>query len=217
MISSQIYPKYKFSEYARIYLEDVEFIEYYKGIMDSENWHSMDRKYTLNQLLKICINLEGDLVECGAYKGASAYLMCKMFANSKKHIYLFDSFEGLSQPNLKDGNYWSHGNLSVSEDKIKETLKNFNNYSIYKGWIPNRFEEVTSKKFCFIHIDVDLYQPTLDSLHFFYEKVVQGGIILLDDYGFKNCPGAREACNIFFKNKEPIINLPTGQAFIIKE
>jgi hypothetical protein len=217
MVSSEIYPKYKFSEYSRIFLEDEHFIQYYEGIMDLNNWHSLDRKYTLNELMKLCLKLDGDVAECGTYKGASAYLMCKMFLNSEKRIHLFDSFEGLSTPSEKDGEYWSGGNLSVSEIHVNATLKDFNNYSLYKGWIPDRFEEVSNNHFCFIHIDVDLYEPTLNSLTFFYDRLIKGGVILMDDYGFNTCPGAKEAADLFFRNKEPIIKLPTGQAFIIKQ
>ena len=217
MISSEIYPKYKFSEYARIYLEDEDFLRYYESIMDLNNWHSLDRKYTLNELLRLCLKLDGDLVECGAYKGASAYLMCKMFADSPKLVHLFDSFEGLSAPNEKDGDYWSNGSLSVSERYVRLTLDGFKNYRLYKGWIPDRFNEVFNNQFCFVHIDVDLYEPTINSLNFFYDKVVKGGVILLDDYGFKTCPGAKEACDLFFRGKEPIIKLPTGQALVIKQ
>lgn len=217
MISAKIYPKYKFSEYSRIFLDDEEFLNYYKGIMDQDNWHSLDRKYTLNELLKLCLRLDGDLAECGVYKGASAYLMCKMYSNSSKQIHLFDSFEGLSAPNEKDGDYWKSGSLSSPEELVIETLRECVNYKIYKGWIPERFNEVADKNFCFVHIDVDLYTPTLESLKFFYDRLVKNGIILLDDYGFKSCPGAKEAADNFFKDKEPIIKLTTGQAFIVKE
>ena len=150
------------------------------------------------------------------YKGASAYLMCKMYSNSSRQIHLFDSFEGLSAPNEKDGYYWKTGSLSSTEECVIQTLREYTNYKIYKGWIPEKFNEVIDKNFCFVHIDVDLYTPTLESLKFFYDKLIKGGIILLDDYGFKTCPGAKEAADVFFKDKEPIIKLSTGQAFIVK-
>lgn len=72
--------------------------------------------------------------------------------------------------------------------------------------------------FCFVHIDVDLYQPTYDSLAFFYERTSSGGIILCDDYGFITCPGAKAAMDSFFLNKlERIVCLPTGQGFVVKK
>ena len=142
-----IYPKYKFSEYARIFLEDEEFIRYYERFMDAGNWHSLDRKYTLAQLLKLVSHLHGDLVECGTHKGASAFLMCHANCGNNRIIHLFDSFEGLSAPGQFDGDYWLAGSLRVQENDIIENLAEFNNYRIYKGWIPKRFEEIGDLEF----------------------------------------------------------------------
>jgi hypothetical protein len=69
-----------------------------------------------------------------------------------------------------------------------------------------------------VHIDVDLYQPTLDSIRFFYPRLAPGGIILCDDYGYSSCPGAKGAFDEYMKDRpEKIIHAPTGQAFIIKD
>ena len=72
-------------------------------------------------------------------------------------------------------------------------------------------------KFSFVHIDVDLYEPTHDSLSFFYERLVPGGIIVCDDYGSEACPGAYKACNDFIADKpEEIVHLTGGQGVIVK-
>ncbi len=217
-LATAVYPKYKFSEFGRIFLEDAAFLTYYARFMDPGNWHSLDRKYTLNQLLKLVRHIEGDIAECGAYKGASAYLMCRILAGTPSLVYLFDSFEGLAEPLAIDGKYWRKGALSTSEQLLRETLREFDNYRVYKGWIPERFREVADRTFRFVHIDVDLFKPTWDSLEFFYPNLAPGGIFLLDDHGFSTCPGAKKAADKFFADKpEPLAMLPTGQAFAIKQ
>lgn len=217
MLAAAVYPKFKFSEFARIYLEDEDFIAYYERIMDTGNWHSLDRKYTLDQMLKLVGHLAGDIVECGCYKGASAYLMCRALRGTNALVHLFDSFEGLSSPDSRDGDYWVRGALAVTEDSVHETLKEFDNYRVYKGWIPGRFPEMRVQPVRFLHIDVDLYGPTYDSLTFFYSRLERGAMVLFDDYGFSTCPGAKEAADEFFADKpERIAMLPTGQAFAIK-
>lgn len=216
-LAMAVYPKYKFSEYARIFLEDEEFLGYYKRFMDPDNWHSLDRKYTLNQLLRLARHLEGDLAECGTYKGMSAYLMCQAHKGSSRLVHLFDSFEGLPPPDDRDGTYWFQGALKATEDSVREVLAEFDNYRTYKGWIPERFVEVAGRDFSFVHIDVDLYEPTLASLEFFYPRTVAGAVILLDDYGFKTCPGAKLAADEFFASRpEEIVMLSTGQAFVMR-
>ncbi|MCK1519563.1 MULTISPECIES: TylF/MycF/NovP-related O-methyltransferase [unclassified Bradyrhizobium] len=217
-LTTAIYPTFKFSEFARIFLEDEAFLAYYMRFMDVGNWHSLDRKYAMNELLKLVLHLDGDAAECGTYKGATAYLLCRAFRKMPISIHLFDSFEGLSEPTSIDGTYWRKGSLTAAEDELRQSLREFDNYRIYKGWIPTRFVEAADCRFRFVHIDVDLYQPTLDSLQFFYPRMVAGGIILLDDHGFKSCPGAKQAADAFFESKaENLALLPTGQAFTIKQ
>jgi hypothetical protein len=86
----------------------------------------------------------------------------------------------------------------------------------HPGWIPERFTDVAERRFCFLHLDVDLLQPTHDALEFFYPRMVPGGVILCDDYGFETCPGARLAVDGFFASRpEPVVHLPTGQGLVI--
>jgi O-methyltransferase len=217
-LAGAIYPKFKFSEYGRLFLEDEAFLDYYRRFMDPGNWHSLDRKYTQNQLLQFARRIDGDMAECGVYKGMSAYLICQALQGTGKLAHLFDSFEGLSAPGTRDGDYWITGALSAPEGMLRQTLAGFDNYRVYRGWIPQRFTEVAERKFSFVHIDVDLYQPTRDSLEFFYPRVSKGGVILMDDYGFITCPGAKLAADEFFSGKpECVMMLTTGQALVIKQ
>ncbi|KAJ8134476.1 hypothetical protein OY671_012311, partial [Metschnikowia pulcherrima] len=90
-------------------------------------------------------------------------------------------------------------------------------YELHKGWIPERFDDVKEKHFAFVHIDVDSYQPTSDSMNFFYQRMNPGGIIVCDDYGFTTCPGATRAVNETLRDKpEKMIASPDGGGFLIK-
>jgi hypothetical protein len=130
---------------------------------------------------------------------------------------MFDSFEGCSAPSGQDNGYFEKRNLACGEDVVRENLKEFPNARCMKGWIPDRFPEVKDCRFAFVHIDVQQEQPTVDSLAFFYPRMNAGGIIVLDDYGFTTCPGARHGIDNFMAGKpEPIIELPIGCAFIVK-
>jgi len=217
-LSERIYPRYKFSEFGSQFLYDEEFIRYYESFQGTASYRSLDRKYVLDQLAKLTVSVEGDTAECGAFQGASSYLICRRLALTNKKHHIFDSFEGLSIPDPEDGAYWKAGDLATAEEVIRRKLKEFDGVIYHKGWIPDRFGEVSKAKFCFLHLDVDLYRPTLDSLSYFYSRMSPGGIILSDDYGHSFCPGERKAMDSFFADKpEPIVSLPTGQAFVIKE
>jgi hypothetical protein len=186
------------------------------GEADGMNSH---RRWTLGQLMRLVDAVPGDTAECGVYQGAGSYLMAwvnQQSAQLRRH-YLFDSFEGLSAPGQADGDYWSVGDLSASEDVVERNLSAFDAVELRKGWIPDCFAGLEDNRFAFVHIDVDLHDPTHDSLAFFYPRMNPGGIILCDDYGFTTCPGATEAMDSFFSDKpERTISLCAGSGFIIK-
>ena len=210
------YPKISFSGFGRTWLDDEVFFSYYRQFVPHTR-HTADRKFFLRSLLQLIEQLPGDTAECGAWEGASSWLICDKFKDTTKTHFVFDSCDGLSEPESLDGDYWASGDLRATEETLKSQLSDFPNARILRGWIPERFGEVAKREFCFVHIDVDLYQPTSDSLSFFYPRMVCGGVILFDDYGFIDCPGATAAVDELMRDKpEKIIHVPTGQAFIIR-
>ena len=83
--------------------------------------------------------------------------------------------------------------------------------------IPSRFDELKKNRFSFIHLDVDLYEPTRDSIEFFYPRINKGGILVCDDYMQTVCPGATKAIDEFLADKpEKMIALSGGGGFFIK-
>ncbi len=218
-LANMFNPHFHFTEAGQLWRDDKAFEESYLGLV-GDDFHSLDRKYTVNQFLHLIKNISGDMAECGVYKGATAWFICSFIQQQElnKSLHVFDSFEGLSKPKSEDGNYWAAGNLATEEATCRNNLSAFNFVNYYKGWIPERFIEVEATRFCFVHIDVDLYQPTLDAISFFYERLNKAGIMICDDYGFSTCPGAKKAMDVFFTDKaEAVIMLTTGQGFIIKE
>ncbi|HPH84357.1 MAG TPA: TylF/MycF/NovP-related O-methyltransferase [Ferruginibacter sp.] len=218
-LANMFNPHFHFTEFGQVWRDDKEFENYYVGF-EGDNFHSLDRKYTVNQFLQLVKNIPGDTVECGSFTGGTSYLICQSIATNKldKKHHIFDSFEGLSKPAPEDGPYWKQGDLTTSEDVCRSNLSKFDFVQYYKGWIPDRFAEVNDVRFSFVHVDVDLYQPTYDSIAYFYDRLHKGGIIICDDYGFYSCEGAKKAMDDFFREKkESVVMLTTGQSFIIKE
>ena len=152
----------------------------------------------------------------------------ELHQNKNIEFHVFDSFEGLSDIKNEDENI---KRLELS--KIKHIRKQFKSdegfvrnkvlgkfdfVKTYKGWIPERFIEVEDKKFSFVHIDVDLYEPTIQSLEFFFPRLVKGGIIVCDDYNSTDFNGARNAWDKFFSKNKVYFNFAStlGSSFIIK-
>lgn len=178
--------------------------------------------YTLIYFLQATLRLEGDVVECGVWRGGSAKLMRDEIVRSgaSKKLYLFDSFEGMASVDSEQDRH----NVGDFKDTSLEHVQRFvsgsqeDGVAIFrKGWIPDTFKDLGKIKVCFAHIDLDLYRSILDSLDFIYPRLASGGVIVFDDYGFASCPGARRAVDEFFADKpeKPFV-LSTAQAIVIK-
>jgi hypothetical protein len=205
------------SEYGRRWLTDSEFFSALEPFEGRGNFGAMDRKWMLRELLKLAGSVEGDSAECGTWRGGSSWLIATGLSRFGKTHHVFDSFEGLAAPGPRDGSHFRKGDLSATEEEFRSRMAGVENLRVYKGWVPHRFSEVADRRFSFVHIDVDLYQATRDSVEFFYPRLSPGGILLLDDYGFSICPGAREAIEEFFRDKpEPVLEIPTGQGLVVK-
>ena len=218
--------------------EDSENIKlYFEALKKSENintdnFFKQSRHLDLINLVKIILKEEKiyDFVECGCWKGHSSYFISKLILKSEKKIkfHIFDSFEGLSKETPKDNELSKLNKNSIekirnqflsNEDFVRnKVLKEFHFVNIYKGWIPEKFEIIENSKFSFVHIDLDLYEPTYKSLEFFYPRLVNGGIMVCDDYNSKVFNGSKKAWDEFFlKNKFKINFSPSlGGIFVIK-
>ena len=206
-----------------VWFDDPEPLRIWQRFPESVGGVS-ERRYVLLSAAQSIANVPGDTAECGVFRGAASFLILSSQAATGKLHHVFDSFEGLSEPDARDAvdpegvHYrWQKNDLSTPQAIAAKNLAAFDNVRYYRGWIPTRFADVESRRFSLVHIDVDLYQPTYDSLAFFYPRMNPGGLIVCDDYGFSTCPGAKSAFDEFFAARpEKAVHLTTGQALVFK-
>lgn len=131
--------------------------------------------YQIFMAVKATEKIKGDIAEVGVYKGASAKLICE--AGRDKSLHLFDTFEGLPDISRKDDpRQFQKGKFSASLEEVKNYLKKYQSVYFYKGIFPNSGGPVKNKKFSSVHLDVDLFESTLNSLKFFYPRMSRGGL-----------------------------------------
>ena len=166
-----------------------------------------NRFFSLIQLFRSTQAIDGMVAECGCFRGLSSYLLC----SSMKHVApsfdgidyrIFDSFAGLSAPQAEDAvdqqdaqaerllHMTRAGSFAAGLDRVKSALNAFPQIEYFPGWIPHAFPAEPDARYRFVHVDVDVYQPTRDSIEYFYPRLNPGGMIVCDDY---NWPGARKA------------------------
>jgi len=194
-----------------------DFMKLYKGVAPY-TVVSPDRCYMLASLARYAAHLDGDVAECGVYKGGTALLLCRILENGGKTLRLFDSFQGLPKVKSERDKWFHEGQYASSLDSVTQLLSDFRGMiDIRQGWIPQTFVGLENCRYAFAHVDVDLYQSALDCCLYFYRRLVPGGVLLFDEYGFPAARGEKDAVDEFFADKpESPVTLVTGQAMILK-
>ena len=194
-----------------------EFAEYQK--LSQRTLLGCEKLYYLYSLFLNTVPVLGDVAECGVYQGGSANMLTNLVANKcpGKRIHLFDTFKGMP---VADQNKDTHkvGDFGdTSLEVVKGLICHDDIVSYHVGMMPDSFKGMEGSVFSFIHLDVDQYQSYIDCLTFLWPRLSLGGIMVFDDYGHPNCPGARKAIDEFFTGKrDRLIVLLKGQACIIK-
>ena len=156
---------------------------------------------------------EGAMAEVGVFQGVSAKLICE--CKGEKDLHLFDTFEGLPKNCAHDRNVHRVGQYASSMELVSAFVDEYENVFFHKGLFPDSAEGLESKPYCFVHLDVDLYESTLAGLEYFYPKMVPGGVILSHDYSI--LAGVKQAFKEFMADKrEPLVELPTTQCMLTK-
>jgi O-methyltransferase len=168
--------------------------------------------------------LEGDFVECGVWRGAisTAIINYLDWPLEGRMFYLFDSWEGLDL--LTEEESKQKGKINYLnrfyKDQFSEVQQHFSKYrnvELIKGMVPDTLTKVNIEKVCYLSLDMNCALPEIAAANFFWDKIVKGGMILLDDYGLVQYQEQKIAFNEFAKEKNiEILSLPTGQGLIVK-
>lgn len=145
------------------------------------------------------LRIEGAVGECGVYRGEFAKEINRLFPD--RTCYLFDTFEGFDERDYKyertpsetrDVHHLSMTSIDIVMDKMPYKEK----IVVRKGYFPETIGNLEDK-FVFVNLDMDLYQPTLEGLRYFYPRMSTGGIILVHDYFSEIFPNVENAVDDF--------------------
>lgn len=177
-------------------------------------------------------NIPGAVVECGLGNGVSFAILAKDAYVASKDLYGFDSFEGFPEPVKEDDSHyeikkggWGNAEQKAVEQKVKDVVsaEYFEKHvKITPGFFSDTLPKTETGPISFLHLDGDLYQSYMDCYENLYEKVVPGGIILIDEYlngtEYAKYPGGFKAAAVFFADKEVDIcrDMKSGKYYIVK-
>jgi len=225
----KIHPlNYKYNEYGLIsnksfdFIKDIKYIKSLKAHDELADYPALRWKVHINNWLAFkAIKLKGDFVECGVNRGASArqiveYIDFKLYPN--KRFYLFDTYKGFDKEVSTKKEFEDHkGVYDNTYNFVKESFEDYPNVRIIKGTVPNSLRDVKIDRVAYLSIDMNCAYAEKKALEYFWSKLVHGGVILLDDYGWPGHETQKKVADEFVKKVgTKILYLPTGHGIIIK-
>ena len=155
-----------------------------------------------SEILKIArgaLSVPGDFVELGCYEGDTSLLLAEVLKGADKKLWLYDSFEGLPAKTSEDesvaGENFQEGVLAVTkrEVKLRFLRANLPVPIIKKAWFSDLTADDLPEKIAFAFLDGDLYQSIKESLVLVWNKMADGGVIIVHDYDNPELPGVTKA------------------------
>jgi O-methyltransferase len=169
--------------------------------------------------------LPGDFVECGTNTGILSLALCDYvdFNSTGKAFWLFDTFAGApaEQFNAQERSLSAGGTITATYSDCYELAKRnfapFPTAHLVRGKIPDTLGEVEIDQVAYLSIDLNLEYPERAALEHFWPKLVPGGIVVFDDYGWLQHRSQKDSHDAFARaHGVEIFALPTGQGLLLK-
>jgi O-methyltransferase len=186
---------------------------------------SAERIYALIQAVRyVSANgIAGAIVECGVWKGGSMAAVARTLLqinDVSRDLYLFDTFEGMSEPSAKDVDYsgkradevmLENSSFKCGDaplERVKEVLyaTGYPKERIHfvKGKVEQTVPGGAPDAIALLRLDTDWYESTRHELNHLFPRLAKAGVIIIDDYG--HWQGSRQACDEYFaQNGVPIL------------
>lgn len=205
------------------WLDDEAFKKVYAQIKEN-TLVDIYRCYELWELAETVYKLDtaAGFLEIGIWRGGTAGIVGKKLAllNADCPFYLADTFTGVAKATENDKFYKGGEHADTSQEMVESLLKgNYSHYKILKGIFPDETGQYVpdGEKFGFCHIDVDVYKSAKDIVDWIWNKLIIGGVIIFDDYGFHTCDGITKYVNEQKKlNDRMVVYNLNGHALMIK-
>lgn len=182
-----------------------------------------DRLYGLWQAAKNVTDVPGAAAEIGTFQGGSAYFLASALASltgNEVPMYVVDTFEGHPEQAITDKDpFQAPGQFATtSYDDVRSYLAAFSRLQVHKGDAVALLPQLPETAYRLVHIDTDLYQPTLVCLNYFGARLSARGIMVVDDYGQKKCPGVSQAVSEYLERTQGFsgFDVRTEQVLLVK-
>jgi len=207
---------------------------------DFDQWHidiiqqvrpytmtSPERLYGLIEAVKYVVenNIQGDLVECGVWKGGSMMtiaLTLKKLGNTDRELHLYDTYAGMTAPTDADKSFqgegadhllqqeigmkeesviWAYSSLAEVRKNVLSTGYPENKIHFIEGDVLQTIPAKIPSNIALLRLDTDWYESTRHEMIHLYPLLNSGGVLIIDDYGFWR--GSRQAVDEYITEHQP--------------
>ena len=192
--------KYRKGKGAMEFRPDAKFFALADAVVGTERTLlGYDRLYVFWQAVRNLDGVAGNAVEVGTYRGGSAFFIASAFRalhGAGVRLDAFDTFEGHPAAALSDQDT-RHRHAGIFDETsyadVREYLSQLPEVQVHQCDVLQALPGLAETTYRLAHIDTDLYLPTKACLEYFGARLSPNGIIVLDDYSSKTCPGVRDA------------------------
>jgi hypothetical protein len=173
------------------------------------------RRYILACAAYHCVQLSGDFVECGVYVGTGVKTVMDYLGRPAfpRTFWGYDTFDYNPV-----ASHEFEGQEAGLFDKVKARFKDYPQVTLVKGLLPDSFAHGMPESIAYLHIDLNNAEGELAVLERLFDRVVCGGIVIMDDYEWSGIyrPQKKAEDPWFAARNYRVFPLPTGQGLIIK-
>lgn len=213
------------------FLDDPLFAEAYRIGKAAGSWGVVAGSFDMRWRVYVACwaahkaaGLKGDFVECGVNRGwlSRSVIHYVDFGRLSKTFYLLDTFEGIYEPYLSETERQrglTNENFQYTDcyADVVETFKPFPNVKLVRGPVPDTLPLVDTNTVSYLSIDMNNVMPEIAAAEYFWDRLVSGAVMLLDDYGHQNHIEQKVGFDDFAARKRvKVLPLPTGQGLIFK-
>lgn len=171
-----------------------------KVISDGCTMMRHERLFTLWQALANTRHITGSgMAEIGVWRGGSSYLLARgrqRLAGVEAPLIAIDTFEGHPSDTIDaelDPHQRAGGFAATSFKRVQRYLGEFASCEVIQGEATGVLLSLPERRYFLVHIDTDIFASTAECLRYFHARLVPGGIIVVDDFGARKCPGVTKA------------------------
>jgi O-methyltransferase len=213
------------------FMRDPRFAEAYRVGMENARpgtnveWRVHVALWCASQAMR----LDGDFVECGVHTGILSGAVATWLdfaAHPARRFYLFDTWQGIppdqvSEEEKRFGVLDMNRKYQEGDANHAAVVKKFSrwpNAVVVRGRVPDSLAAMAdSKAVAYASIDMNVAAAEMAAADFLWPRLVRGGLLLLDDYGWAAHVNQKKAWDAFAaKQGVMVLALPTGQGLIMK-